>query len=298
MLSFKVPLFKGGKMVREFKLINEKGQVFSLMDIYKYCLLTEPSGLGYSYITEYQQLGNTFISNLRNMAQGQISGTLNFINYDNYTSFVNFIESSESLRFGYKIPYKDGSTKEYFKDVEIQTLEKTQLQTNGILSEAVTFECLSLWYEENTVIYTIEPQTNEIRWDFEWDSRFIDYDTRTLQYINQGHVEAPIYVEIDGQIINPKIELYVEGELYQTVAINIDIAQYEKLLYDSRENQFFIGKQNTDGSKTSLFSLDYIDFGNDNVIRLPKNRSCEIRLTADNEVLNAKLTIYPRYKAV
>ena len=285
-------------MVREFKLINEKGQEFSLMDIYNHCLLTDPSGLGYAYTTEYQQLGETFISNLRNIQQGQINGTLNFMNYDNYTSFVNFVEGSEGLRFGYKMPYSDGSTREYFKDIEIQSLEKTQLQPNGILSEPVVFDCLSLWYEENTIIYTIEPQTNEIRWNFEWDSRFTDYDTRTLQYINQGHVEAPIYVEIDGQVINPKIELYVEGELYQTVAINTDIAQYEKLLYDSRENQFFIGKQNTDGTKNTLFSLDYIDFENDNVIRLPKNRSCEIRLTADNEVLNAKLTIYPRYKAV
>ena len=285
-------------MVREFRLINEKGQEFSFMNIYDNTLFTDPSGLGYSYNTEYQQLGDTFISNLRNIQQGQISGTLNFLNYDNYTSFVNFVESSESLRIGYKIPYSDGSTREYFKDVQIQSLSKTQIQTNGILSEAVVFDCLSLWYEENTVIYTIEPQTNEIRWDFKWDSRFTDYDTRNLQYINQGHVEAPIYVEIDGQVVNPKIELYVEGELYQTVTINTTIAQYEKLLYDTRENQFFIGKQNTDGTVVSLFSLDYIDFYNDNVIRLPKNKSCEIKLTADNEVLNAKITIYPRYRAV
>lgn len=87
------------------------------------------------------------------MQQGQIAGTLNFINYDNYTSFVNFVEGSENLRFGYKIPYSDGSNKEYFKDVNIQSLSKTQLQTNGILSEPVVFDCLSLWYEENTVIY-------------------------------------------------------------------------------------------------------------------------------------------------
>ena len=285
-------------MVREFRLINEKGQEFTFMNIHDNTLLTEPAGLGYSYNTEYQQLGDTFISNLRTIQQGQISGTLNFLNYDNYTSFVNFIEGSESLKLGYKIPYSDGSTKEYFKDVSIQSLEKSQLQTNGILSEAVVFDCLSLWYEENTIIYTIEQLTNEIRWNFRWDSRFTDYDSRNLQYINQGHVEAPIYVEIDGQVVNPKIELYVEGELYQTVEINTTIAQYEKLLYDSRENQFFIGKQNTDGTTTSLFSLDYINFENDNVIRLPKNRSCEIRLIADNEVLNAKLTIYPRYKAV
>ena len=238
------------------------------------------------------------MSNLRNIQQGQISGTLNFINYDNYTSFVNFIEGSESLKIGYKVPYSDSSFKEYFKDINIQSLSKTQLQTNGILSDSVVFDCLSLWYEENTVIYTIEPQTNEIRWDFKWDSRFSDYDTRNLQYINQGHVEAPIYVEMNGHLVNPRIELYVDGEIYQTVKVTIEIAEYEKLIYDSRENQFYIGKQNTDGTLTSLFSLDCIDFENDNVIRLPKNHSCEIRLTADNEVLNAKLTIYPRYKAV
>ncbi len=285
-------------MVREFKLINDKGQEFSLIDIYNYCLLTDPTGLGYAYITEYQQLNDTFINNLRKIQQGQIGGTLNFINYDNYTSFVNFVEGSENLRFGYKIPYSDGTYKEYFKDIQIQSLSKTQLQTNGILSEPVVFDCLSLWYEENTIIYTVEPLTNEIRWDFRWDSKFSDYDSRSLQYINKGHIEAPIYAEIDGNVVNPKIELYIEGHLYQTVEVSTTIAQYEKLIYDTRENQFTIAKQNTDGTIQSLFSLDYIDFENDNVIRIPKNKSCEIRLTADNEVLNAQLTIYPRYKAV
>ena len=144
----------------------------------------------------------------------------------------------------------------------------------------------------------MKQQEGVISWDFKWDSKFADFTTRSLQFINNGHVESPILVEIDGPVTNPKIELYVEGELYQTVTINTTIAQYEKLLYDTRENQFFIGKQNTDGTVVSLFSLDYIDFYNDNVIRLPKNKSCEIKLTADNEVLNAKITIYPRYRAV
>lgn len=155
-----------------------------------------------------------------------------------------------------------------------------------------------MWYEENTTTYTVEQLENEIRWDFEWDSRFSDYASRNLQYINQGHIEAPVYIEIDGNVVNPKIELYVDGELYQTVAVTTTIAQYEKLIYDTKENQFTIAKQNTDGTLQSLFSLDYINFENDNVIRIPKNKSCEIRLTADNEVLNAQLTIYPRYKAV
>lgn len=284
-------------MVRKFILINENGQEFSLMDLYNYCFLSDPSGLGYAYNTTYEQLGDRFLTNLRKFQQGQITGVLNFVNYDNYRNLVNFIESSEQLKFAYKIPYKTG-TKEYLKDIQIQNLSKTQIQPNGILSETVIFDCLSLWYEENTVTYTVQPVENEIRWDFSWDSSFSNYDSRSLQYINQGHVEAPIYVEIDGQIVNPKIELHIDGQLYQSVAINTTIDQYEKLIYDTRENQFTIAKENTDGTITSLFSLDYINFSNDNVIRIPKNKSCEIRLTADNEVLNAKLTIYPRYKAV
>ena len=284
-------------MVREFKLVNEKGQEYSLMNINDYCLLTEPTGLGYSYSTEYERLGNTFIANLRKVEQGQINGIVNLLKYDNYKNFIDFIESSEKLKFSYKIPFEQG-VKEYFKDVNIQSVPKSEIQTNGLISEPVIFDCLSLWYEENTVIYTIQPETGEIRWDFRWDSRFTDYDSRNLTYINKGHVEAPVLIEMSGHLVNPKIELYIEGELYQTVAFNVEIAEYEKLLYGTKENEFYINRQKTDGTIESLFSLDVIDFENDNVIRLPLNKSCEIRLKADNEVLNAQVTILAYYKAV
>lgn len=284
-------------MVREFKLLNEKGQEYSLMDIRNYCLLTEPSGLGYEYSSEYEQLGNTFISNLRRIEQGQITGRVNFLNYDNYKKLVDFIEQSESLKFSYKIPFTTGE-KEYFKDIQIQSLSKTEIQPNKVMSETIIFDCLSLWYEEKSTIFTIEPQENEIRWDFRWDSRFSDYNSRNLNFINQGHVEAPILVQMNGYLLNPKLELYVEGELYQTVTMTTEIQEYEKLLYGTKENEFYINKENTDGSLTSLFNLDVIDFNNDNVIRLPKNRSCQLVLTADNEVLNAQVTILVYYKAI
>lgn len=157
---------------------------------------------------------------------------------------------------------------------------------------------MSLWYEENKTVYSIEPQTDEIRWDFLWDSKFADYDTRSLQYVNKGHVEAPITVSIDGHIINPVISLYVEGQLVQEVTFTVEIEEYEKLLYGTKENDFYIKRQKTDGTTESLFSLDVINFENDNVIRLPKNKSCEIKITADNEILNAEVTILPQYKAV
>ena len=284
-------------MVREFKLVDEKGQEYSLMDIQNYCLLTDPDGLGYSYISEFEQIGNTFMEKFRQIEQGKITGIANFINYDNYKKLIDFIQKAQKLKVVYKIPYESG-TKEYYKDVQIQNLTKTQKNTNGIISETLTLDCLSLWYEERTVTYTIEPLTNEIRWDFRWDSSFTDYNSRSLQYINDGHVEAPIKVEISGHVINPKLELYIEGQLYQTVTFNVEINAYEKLLYGTKENEFYILKQHTDGTTESLFNLDVIDFENDNVIRIPTNKSCELKIEADNEVLNAQITIYPQYIAV
>ena len=172
------------------------------------------------------------------------------------------------------------------------------MQQNGFISEPIVFDCLSLWYEQTVAIYDMKAKENEIRWDFKWDSRFANYDTRNLQYINTGHVEAPILVEIEGYVQNPKIELFVEGELIQTVTFNVEIERYEKLLYGTKENEFYIKKQNTDGTLTSLFSLDVIDFENDNVIRLPINKSCELRLRAGNEIQNAQVIILTFYKVV
>ena len=254
-------------------------------------------GLGYSYSTEYEQLGNTFVTNLRKFEQGQISGTTNFSSYDNYKNLVDFIEASDSLKFSYKIPFQNGQ-KEYFKDVQIQSITKTQKQTNGIISETITFDCLSLWYEENTFIHTIQPKTNEIRWDFRWNSKFVGYDTRSIEFINSGHVESPILVEINGHVLNPKIELYVEGQLYQELPFKVEIEGYEKLLYGTKEGNFYLNKQKTDGTLESLFNLDVLNPKYNEVVRLPKNKSCELRLTADNEILNAKVTIFAYYKAI
>lgn len=155
-----------------------------------------------------------------------------------------------------------------------------------------------MWYEENTFIHTIQPKSNEIRWDFRWDSKFTDYSTRSIEYINNGHVESPILVEINGHVENPKIELYVEGELYQELPFTVEIEEYEKLLYGTKDGEFYLNRQKTDGTLEKLFNLDILDPENDNVIRLPKNKSCELRLIADNEILNAKVTIFAYYKAI
>ena len=140
--------------------------------------------------------------------------------------------------------------------------------------------------------------SNEIRWDFYWDSYFNDNNSTNIEYFNDGQVETPIEIGIEGAVSNPKIELFIEGILYQTVLLNTDILEYEKLFYNSREGQFEISRIKTDGTKESLFQWGIINFDDNILIRIPKNKSWEIRLSADNTIANAKLTILPQFKCV
>lgn len=283
-------------MVREFALINEKGRTFSLMNIENYVLLTDPAGLGYRYNTQYEQVGNTFLENVRRIEQGQIVGIVNTTKYENFKKLIDFIESSKSIRFLYRVPYQTGA-KEYYKDVKINELTKTQKNTNGIISETITFDCLGLWYSEDETVYDVTSGGDEMRWDYRWDARYTEYDVRSLAYNNQGHIPAPILVEIDGEVSNPKIEIIRDGETVASIEIPITIGVYEKLLYSSKTGEIFIKKQLADGTETSLFKKQYIDITKNNIFKLPKGVS-EVKLSADDEINSAKLTIYPQYKAV
>lgn len=283
-------------MVREFKLTNNKGQSYSLMDIENYVLLTEPAGLGYGYETQYEQVGNSFVENIRKIQQEQITGVINTLKYDNIRSLVSFIEKSEGLRFSYKVPYETGP-KEFFKDIQIQSMSKSEKNPNGIISETIVFDCLSLWYAEDQTVYDVTSGGDEMRWDYTWDARYTNYDIRSLVYNNQGDVPAPIFIEIDGEVENPKIEILVDGETVESLEIPITIQEYEKLLYSSRNKQLFIKKQLADGTTESLFTKQYIDITNNNIFELPKGVS-EIKISADEEIQSAKITVYSQYKAV
>lgn len=284
--------------IRNFYFENEKGQRIDCQDVNGSLFLYNVNGLGFEKEVEYVRVGNTYVKNEEYIKQNIINGELEFcdMTYDEYKSFVDFILRAEKLKIIY-VPKIINRT-EYYRDIDFVKIDKMEEDDFNILVSPIQIYCTSLWYKQNTVNYKVEPIENEIRWDFNWNSSFTDYDSRSLQYINDGHVEAPIEFEILGHVVNPKIKLYIEGQLYQIVDFNIEIYEYEKLLYGTKENDFYIYKQNTDGTKESLFNLDVINFENDNVIRIPTNKSCELRIEADNEVLNAKVTIYPQYISV
>lgn len=281
-------------MVREFYIENETGQRFSMMDIENGCFLSSPTGLGYGYTTEYAQIGNNFIKNIRKLTQGQIGGELIFNKYSNYQDFINFVESAISLKFVYRVPLKEGYT-EYFKDVDLSTVDKSEIGKDGVLRAPVTFNVKSLWYEAKEVVYTIDSITNELRWDFKWDAMFTSYDSRNIIFNNTGHDEAPFKLELNGEVVNPIITILEDDvEVEKLDLTGLTIAEGETFIYNTKDTEQQIIK--TDGTTTTnLFSFlnpNFINF-----FKLRKGASV-IRLEADAEITSGKLTIYVQYKSV
>lgn len=223
--------------------------------------------MGYSYNTEYSQIGDNFIQNIRKLAQGQISGELVFKNYDNYRNFINFVESANSLKFVYIIPLENG-TIEYFKDVDIASIEKGQKGLNGLLICPVIFTIKSLWYEQKEVVYNITTQEDEVRWNFRFNSRFVSYNNRKIIFQNQGHTNAPFLVEMDGYLLNPSILIEINGEEVYELTFDLTLQSGEKLFYCTRDTDLFVYKQASDGTITNLF--DSLDLNKINFFKIPK----------------------------
>lgn len=282
-------------MVRKFYLENEKGQKYDLMDKDNYCFLSSPTGLGYAYDTTYEQVGNSFITNIRQLQQGKIAGEAIFKSYDNYKNMVDYIEQSKKLKFVYEIPFVNNKNTKFYKTVEISSAEKGEKDTDGYLHIPIEFNCKTLWYEETETVYDMAKSSGEIRWDFKWDSRFKSYDNRSFTFENNGHVEAPIKLEIGGYVINPHLELYSNKIKIAELAFNMTLEEFEKILYSTKDDELYVYKENADGTLTNLF--EDLDLQNYNFIKIPQGVS-EIKLSADNEITDAKLTIFVEYKAV
>lgn len=123
--------------IRKFYLENEKGQQIDMNNLRESCILTSPGGLGYTNKSEFEQLGNTFIENNRQIQQENPTGTVHFKNYDKCKEFIDFIEKSEALKWIYIVPFKDGD-KKYYRDVSIQQFTKSE-KAAGIISCPITF---------------------------------------------------------------------------------------------------------------------------------------------------------------
>lgn len=281
--------------IRNFYFENEKGQRIDCQKVDGNLFFYNVAGLGYEEEIEYSQIGDNFIKNKQRMIQNVITGDLEFYNmtYDEYESFINFILQSNELKLIY-VP-KKSIRKEYYRDIDVVKIDKSEEDEYNVLTCPITINCKSLWYEANEVVYTINTTTNEIRWDFQWDALFSAYDNRNIIFDNKGHAEAPFRLELNGEVINPTITILEDDvEVKKLDLAGLTIVEGETFIYNTKDTEQQIVKISSNKT-TNLF-----DFLNPNFINFYKLRkgTSKIRLEADGEITSGKLTIYVQYKSV
>lgn len=295
-------LFKK-ESIRNFYLENENGTRIDFQNQDGSLFLYDVSGLGHEKTISYDQIGDVFVPVSEKMVQTPITGTIEFdisesnseTSYDSYNKFVDFIYNSKSLKLIY-VP-KLTNRVEYYRDIDVVSIEKSEEDDFGILSCPIKMKAKSLWYKEGNAVISINPSDNEMRWDFTWDAIFIDYNTSNIVYENKGHTESAFEVVIDGFIENPVIEIYQDDVLIYSLEITITIEEYEKFIYSSKDGSPCIKKQNTDGTFENLFTSEYVSPANVNIFKLPKGTS-KLKIAADDDINSARISIFEYYKTV
>jgi hypothetical protein len=231
--------------------------------------------------------------------QPGIAGEIVFT-HEPYTAFrtlVDFVATAKALKLVYR-----PQTVEYYMDICIDVIEKTELEKNRTLVCPVSFSGLTPWYRKNPVLFEFAPagETNTMRLPFRFPFVFAQGVSNTAKDISAtGHFPAEVVFEGMGPLLSPSLTLknkYTE-EVYGKITLdNVVIDSGEKLMFSTRTNDIGVTLL-SNGIVTDL--IDKIDLTQNTFFKVPVNTPCEIILTLENTLSGScSLFLYEYYMAV
>lgn len=248
--------------MRKFYVENEFNARFSLWGNRVY--MVDPSGLGIAHEISYIRIGNSFLQNKKILAQSEISGTIEFLDPGANARFKEFYDFCSAASELYLV-YDPGDGTEYFRDIDISEVGKTE-RTGGTLPISAKFICKSLYYLRSNNQFVFEAATNEKRYDYAYDFKYGDYGTYERMMHNNGHVPAPFTCTINGFCVNPSIRILKNDEILHEVLFPITVESGEYIRYSSRDGMLeatFVSGSN----ETNLMPL--LDIEKDNFFKIP-----------------------------
>jgi hypothetical protein len=154
----------------------------------------------------------------------------------------------------------------------------------------------SAWYKRESLRVVAEKTGEELRYDRRYDYVYSDVSTDAIEIFNDGHFDAPLLLEAEGELVNPRLSLYVNGALRSELAVTAVVEDGETLVFCTKDDELTLVKRLADGSTESLIGC--ISVENDNFFKLPRGLST-LSLSADNEIgSKSVITVFTSYKAV
>lgn len=116
---------EGGTEQREYQLQNTDA------------FLWQPSGLGFSYGREYAETDGFYLKLNETLAQTPKTGIIVFLGsdpYAEYKAFIDWVTASQKL----KLAYSTDNNTYYFMDIDIEYVEKSEIQMDGTLQCSIS----------------------------------------------------------------------------------------------------------------------------------------------------------------
>lgn len=284
-------------MHRRFYLENDQKQRFNLQDLKNGALLVSPAGLGLSMSRSYELIGDTARRVSEVFPARSFTGVIVFDNakaYEGYRELIDFIVNSQDIRLVYAPRYETANS-EFLADAEVESVSKGEIR-GGRMECDVSVTLKGAWYKRESLRIVAEKTGTELRYDRMYEYVYSDVSTDAIEIFNDGHFEAPVLLEAEGELVNPRLSLYVDGNLRAQLIVTAVIESGETLVFCTKDDELKLLKKLADGSEESL--MDSISVENDNFFKLPKGLST-LSLSADNEISSKSvITVFTAYKAV
>lgn len=225
---------------RKFKLLNGKGDEYTLTEKNFKVFGANPQGLGYSKTLSSIRLGDESFIYYQLFNLDDINIELMFYDdalsdkYQKYFEFVNFV----SLKPLYLLYQRPNSFTWFRRRVEIGSLNKTEVNNeDSILHCPMVLSCLSFWEDENKNVINSDDVSleNGKIYPIEYPIVYGQDSLSNMQLVSVGLLESPLEITIDGTVTDPMYILYNENN--QIYGRGRFIGTFDKVYVNSRESE-------------------------------------------------------------
>lgn len=279
--------------MRKFFIENDIGQRIALSD--RSIWLNKPAGLG-------MRMANTYISaqagfhveSAHDEEQSVVTGTMVFLRPDTYESFretTDWLMRSTGLKLIY-LPY---GSQEFYRDIDIESIDKTEKRLHRMLECAVSMRALTPWYSQINHVFEfmLDDGENYKRYDYRYNYRYAQaFLPNSIDFEIDGHYPGEVEVIANGPIVSLVLKLTNTntGEVYGVVDLGtISIGEGERLEYSSKTRDPGVWLVSAAGRR-DVIDLVELHAGSETFFRVPPNIPVTATMTVGGQ-LESKATM-------
>ena len=204
--------------VRNFWLENALGAKYQLRT--ESVFFNAPMGLGYGVDITTLRLGNSNLITSEEYNLGSVTGEVFFLDrretaYQRYLEFAQFLYE-RPITLHYTPPNTQES---YSCQVRVTSVEKGDMGADHILRIPITMYRQTMWYSDTE--HTIEAMNVSLEGKMYPLARPYHYGLISINNVplfNAGVAEAPLKIEIDGEVTDPQVSIYDNNNVRYGVA--------------------------------------------------------------------------------